>query len=100
VRRLARTAQIGAWEQLSPHSLRHSAITFALDAGAALRDVQDYAGHKEAYNRGHTAHPNPEERWNEAKTIAPRSGETATRITDGVSFGISALRLGAAPGRM
>ena len=29
-----------------PHSLRHSAITFALDAGAALRDVQDYAGHK------------------------------------------------------
>lgn len=33
VRRLARTAGIGAWEQLSPHCLRHSAITFALDAG-------------------------------------------------------------------
>ena len=33
--------------QLSPHCLRHSAITFALDAGAALRDVQDYAGHKD-----------------------------------------------------
>jgi integrase/recombinase XerD len=47
VRRLARTAGIGAWQQLSPHSLRHSAITFALDAGAALRDVQDYAGHKD-----------------------------------------------------
>ncbi len=47
VRRLARTAGIGAWEQLSPHSLRHSAITFALDAGAALRDVQDYVGHKD-----------------------------------------------------
>ena len=47
VRRLARTAQIGAWDQLSPHSLRHSAITFALDAGATLRDVQDYAGHKD-----------------------------------------------------
>jgi integrase/recombinase XerD len=29
VRRLARTAGVGAWEQLSPHSLRHSAITFA-----------------------------------------------------------------------
>src|SRR5271165_5957423 len=43
VRRLVRTAGIGAWEQLSPHSLRHSAITFALDAGASLRDVQDYA---------------------------------------------------------
>ena len=29
VRRLARTTGVGAWEQLSPHSLRHSAITFA-----------------------------------------------------------------------
>jgi site-specific recombinase XerD len=47
VRRLARTAGVGEWEQLSPHSLRHSAITFALDAGASLRDVQDYAGHKD-----------------------------------------------------
>ena len=47
VRLLARTAGIGAWQELSPHSLRHSAITFALDAGATLRDVQDYAGHKD-----------------------------------------------------
>jgi site-specific recombinase XerD len=47
VRRLARSAGIEAWQELSPHSLRHSAITFALDAGAALRDVQDYAGHKD-----------------------------------------------------
>ncbi len=47
VRRLARAADIGAWDHLSPHSLRHSAITFALDAGATLRDVQDYAGHKD-----------------------------------------------------
>ena len=47
VRRLARTAGVGGWEQLSPHCLRHSAITFALDAGASLRDVQDYAGHKD-----------------------------------------------------
>ena len=47
VRRLARAAGVGAWEQLSPHSLRHSAIIFALDAGASLRDVQDYAGHKD-----------------------------------------------------
>jgi len=29
VRRLARTAGIEAWDQLSPHCLRHSAITFA-----------------------------------------------------------------------
>ena len=47
VRRLARDAGIEAWDQLSPHCLRHSAITFALDAGATLRDVQDYAGHKD-----------------------------------------------------
>ena len=47
VRRLARDAGIQAWDELSPHCLRHSAITFALDAGAALRDVQDYAGHKD-----------------------------------------------------
>ena len=49
VRRLARDAGIQAWDQLSPHCLRHSAITFALDAGAALRDVQDYAGHKDPH---------------------------------------------------
>jgi hypothetical protein len=47
VRRLARAARDRRLGQLSPHSLRHSAITFALDAGASLRDVQDYAGHKE-----------------------------------------------------
>jgi len=47
VRRLARAAGIEAWAELSPHSLRHSAITFALDSGATLRDVQDYAGHKD-----------------------------------------------------
>ena len=47
VRRLARAADIPSWAQLSPHSLRHTAITSALDAGAALRDVQDYAGHRD-----------------------------------------------------
>lgn len=48
VRRLARAAGIPAWAQLSPHSLRHTAITLALDAGATLRDVQDFAGHRDA----------------------------------------------------
>ena len=47
VRRLAQAAGIPAWEQISPHSLRHSAITFALGADATLRDLQDYAGHKD-----------------------------------------------------
>ena len=46
MRRLARDADVQAWDQLFPHCLRHSAIAFALDAGATLRDVQDYAGHK------------------------------------------------------
>ena len=47
VRRLARAAGIPSWNALSPHSLRHTAITLALDAGAALRDVQDFAGHRD-----------------------------------------------------
>ena len=38
---------MGASAPPGPHCLHHSAITFALDAGASLRDVQDYAGHKD-----------------------------------------------------
>jgi len=41
VRRLARRAGID--KPMSPHSLRHAAITAALDAGCSLRDVQDFA---------------------------------------------------------
>ena len=43
VKRLAR--QAGITKQISPHSLRHSFITAALDAGVALRDVQEAASH-------------------------------------------------------
>lgn len=43
VKRLARRAGIN--KRISPHSLRHSFITAALDAGVALRDVQDAASH-------------------------------------------------------
>ena len=43
VRRLARHA--GLTQKLSPHSMRHTSITAALDAGASLRDVQDFARH-------------------------------------------------------
>jgi integrase/recombinase XerD len=43
VRRLARRAGID--KRISPHSLRHAAITAALDAGCSLRDVQDFARH-------------------------------------------------------
>ena len=38
----------GLGPALPAFSLRHSAITLArFDAGASLRDVQDYAGHKD-----------------------------------------------------
>jgi integrase/recombinase XerD len=41
--RLARAAGIS--KRITPHSLRHTFVTLALDAGAQLRDVQDAAGH-------------------------------------------------------
>ena len=41
VKRLARRA--GITKRISPHSLRHSFITAALDAGVPLRDVQEAA---------------------------------------------------------
>lgn len=43
VKRLARAA--GIEKPISPHSLRHSFITAALDAGVPLRDVQEAASH-------------------------------------------------------
>jgi site-specific recombinase XerD len=43
VKRLARRGGID--KKISPHSLRHSFITAALDAGVALRDVQEAASH-------------------------------------------------------
>ncbi|MEX2619132.1 MAG: tyrosine-type recombinase/integrase [Egibacteraceae bacterium] len=38
---------IGVDRRITPHSLRHSAITMALDAGIGLRDVQDFARHED-----------------------------------------------------
>ena len=56
VKRLARRA--GVTKRISPHSLRHSFITAALDAGVPLRDVQEAASHSDPsttirYDRGH-----------------------------------------------
>jgi short subunit dehydrogenase-like uncharacterized protein len=45
IRRLARQTAITSADRLNPHSLRHSFVTAALDAGVSLRDVQDAAGH-------------------------------------------------------
>jgi integrase/recombinase XerD len=55
VRRLARRA--GLMKRVSPHSLRHTMVTLALDAGVPLRDVQDAARHADPrttrrYDRG------------------------------------------------
>jgi integrase/recombinase XerD len=43
VRRIARRA--GILKRVGPHTLRHAFITAALDAGVALRDVQEAASH-------------------------------------------------------
>jgi integrase/recombinase XerD len=56
VRRLAAVAGITDAGKLGVHSLRHTAITAALEAGYAIQDVQDFAGHGDAqmtqrYNR-------------------------------------------------
>ena len=40
---LARDAAIPV--HLTPHGLRHAAITIGLDAGVSLRDMQDVARH-------------------------------------------------------
>ncbi|MBO0732390.1 MAG: tyrosine-type recombinase/integrase, partial [Acidimicrobiaceae bacterium] len=55
VHRLAKRA--GITKYISPHSLRHSFITAALDAGVALREVQVAARHADPrtttrYDRG------------------------------------------------
>jgi integrase/recombinase XerD len=43
VARLARRARLA--KHITPHSLRHTMVTLALDAGVSLRDVQDAARH-------------------------------------------------------
>ncbi len=39
------TPTIGCYKDITPHSLRHSAMTAALNAGVSLRDVQEFARH-------------------------------------------------------
>jgi integrase/recombinase XerD len=43
---VARVAhRAGLAKHITPHSLRHTMVTLALDAGVSLRDVQDAARH-------------------------------------------------------
>lgn len=57
VRMLARRAGIAHADKISPHSLRHTFVTLAREAGVPLEDVQDAAGHADPrttrrYDRG------------------------------------------------
>lgn len=61
VKRLAKRAEIE--KRISPHSLRHSFITAALDAGVPLRDVQEAASH---------AHPRTTMRYDRARRSLDR----------------------------
>jgi site-specific recombinase XerD len=51
VARIAKAAQIP--RHISPHSLRHAAITNALDAGVPLRDAQILARHADPRTTEH-----------------------------------------------
>ncbi|MFI5627583.1 tyrosine-type recombinase/integrase [Nocardioides sp. NPDC051685] len=57
IQMLARRAGIEHADKLSPHSLRHTFVTLAREAGVPLEDVQDAAGHADPrttrrYDRG------------------------------------------------
>ncbi len=66
IRRLARGAGIPTADQLSPHSLRHTAITELLDVtGGDLRAAQDFAGH---------ADPRTTRRYDRARNNLDRHG--------------------------
>ncbi|MFJ8213249.1 tyrosine-type recombinase/integrase [Streptomyces sp. NPDC096033] len=45
VQRIAKAAGVTAFDKISPHSCRHTAITVALDTGADIGDVQEMVGH-------------------------------------------------------
>ena len=61
VKRLARRARIT--KRISPHTLRHSFITAAVDAGVPLRDVQEAASHPD---------PRPTMRYDRARQSLDR----------------------------
>lgn len=68
VKRLVKRAGID--KRISPHSLRHSFITAALDAGVPLRDVQEAASH---------ADPRTTMRYDRARRSLDRHAPTSCR---------------------
>lgn len=68
VRRLAHRAGIAEADRISPHSLRHTAITELFESRAPLRDVQDFAGH---------ADPRTTRRYDRNRNSLERSGAYA-----------------------
>jgi integrase/recombinase XerD len=69
VQRLAKAAGIGG--RISPHSLRHTFATIALDAGTTLHDLQDSMGH---------ADPRTTRRYDRARgTLAKAAGYDVAR---------------------
>ena len=82
VKRLVKRAGID--KRISPHSLRHSFITAALDAGVPLRDVQEATSHADPrttmrYDRGPTQ-PRPPRHLHRVH-VHRRSNQTGLSIT-------------------
>lgn len=62
---------------VSPHTLRHTAISWYLRAGVAISDVADYCGVSEAIIRRHYKHHMPGT-FNRVFAAMPRFGRTTT----------------------
>lgn len=71
VQRVARAAGVTSWASLSPHSLRHTYATLALDAGVPIDEVQDALGH---------AHTNTTRRYDRARGKVRRLANAAHRL--------------------
>jgi len=80
IRRVARAAGVAHAEQLSPHSIRHTTATHALDAGAPLHAVQDLLGH---------ADPRTTRRYDRARRSLGRS--PAYRLAEVVTTALDQL---------
>ena len=88
---LATHVEIPGATRVTPHALRHAAITLALDAGVPLHEVQDFAGHRDPRStRRYDRARGPLDR-HASNTLAPTSHEL-TR--SGAGTGAVAVQLG------